>query len=134
LWGAALRGAAEAVPDDRPAGAEDVVRAVIAARDALVRTGGAEIGDKTMLDALAPFVETLRNAIGDGLAEAWRAAASASTEAARETASLQARRGRARPLGARSLGHPDPGATSLALVVTTIGTAALTSGVWDDAR
>ena len=134
LWGAALRGAAEAVPDDRPAGAEDVVRAVIAARDALVRTGGAEIGDKTMLDALAPFVETLRNAIGDGLAEAWRAAASASTEAARETASLQARRGRARPLGARSLGHPDPGATSLALVVTTIGTAALTLGVGDDAR
>jgi dihydroxyacetone kinase len=125
LWGAALSAAADSLDDDRPVIEADVVVAVTAARDALVRVGGAELGDKTMLDALTPFVETLASRLGtDGLAGAWKVASRAAADAAAATASLQARRGRARPHGARSLGHPDPGATSLALVVTTIGARA----------
>lgn len=129
LWGAALCAAADALSDNHPLDEGGVARAVIDARDALVRLGGAELGDKTMLDALSPFVDELASRItSESLADAWTGAARVATEAAEATASVQARRGRARPLGARSLGHPDPGATSLALVLTTIGTSATGMG------
>lgn len=125
MWGAMLLGAAEVLADDRSVRPSDVTRAVTAARDALVRAGGAEVGDKTMLDALEPFVQTLRSRLeSDGLEKAWGTAVVAARRGAEATAGFQARRGRARPLGARSLGHPDPGATSLAIVVATIGDCA----------
>ena len=74
LWGAMLLGASEVLADDRPIDVSDVVPAVTAARDTLVRMGGAEVGDKTMLDALQPFVESLSSlAEPAGLEKAWRA-------------------------------------------------------------
>ena len=79
--------------------------------------GGARRGDKTMLDALGPFVESFEAAVGDGTD--WRAAWSASVEVAQksaaETAELRPKVGRARPLAERSVGTPDAGAISLAM-------------------
>lgn len=124
LWGAALRAAGARLTDDRAATSAELVAAVRAARDEIVRTGGAVPGDKTMIDALSPFVDALesRSPGADGdLRAAWDAAARTATRAAEATADLVARRGRARPLAARSLGHPDPGAVSLALVLRTLG-------------
>lgn len=124
LWGAALRAAGVTLTNDRSATSADLVAAVRAARDEIVRKGGAQPGDKTMIDALSPFVDALefRCPVPDGeLRDAWNDAARTATRAAEATADLVARRGRARPLGARSLGHPDPGAVSLALVLRTIG-------------
>ncbi|NLE72010.1 MAG: DAK2 domain-containing protein, partial [Actinomycetales bacterium] len=122
LWGAMLEAAAEVLPD-RPETwerwAREPVRlvadAVDAAAAALRRLGGAEVGDKTMLDALAPFGAALAADPGAPLAAAWRAAADAARAAAEATADLRPRVGRARPLAERSVGTPDPGATSLAL-------------------
>lgn len=122
LWGAMLEAAAEVLPD-RPETwerwAREPVRlvadAVDAAAAALRRLGGAEVGDKTMLDALAPFGAALAADPGAPLAAAWRVAASAARAAAEATADLRPRVGRARPLAERSVGTPDPGATSLAL-------------------
>jgi dihydroxyacetone kinase len=83
----------------------------------------AELGDKTMLDALFPFLDTLVGQVdaGASISEAWRSAADACRSAAEATASLVPKIGRARPLAERSVGTPDPGAVSLGLIVTAIG-------------
>jgi dihydroxyacetone kinase-like protein len=81
--------------------------------------GKAELGDKTMVDALVPAMEALR-ADGDdggGLADALRRSADAAEEGMRATIPLEARRGRASYLGPRSVGHQDPGATSAQLLL-----------------
>ena len=90
--------------------------------DALIQLGGASPGDKTMLDALLPFVEELERRVADGepWQEAWRAAADVATEAARATADMRPKVGRARPLAERSVGTPDAGATSLAMCAHTV--------------
>jgi dihydroxyacetone kinase len=90
--------------------------------DVLIQLGGASQGDKTMLDALLPFVEELERRIGDGerWQDAWRAAADIATDAARATADLRPRIGRARPLAERSIGTPDAGATSLAMCACAV--------------
>ena len=73
-----------------------------------------------MVDAIVPFVEALAEHSSKPVGEALAAAAEAATTAAAATAELSPKLGRARPLAARSVGHPDPGATSFALIVTAI--------------
>lgn len=133
LWGAMLEAGGGALGDDvaawerwdaDPPGV--VVRAVGSAIAAVRTLGKATIGDKTMLDALVPFHEALSQAdsLGQDLTEAWGAAAAEATRAARETAALRPRLGRARPLAEQSVGSPDPGAVSLALIATAVTHAA----------
>lgn len=123
LWGLALRTLGQQIGDDEAPGAAAVARAVAAAREAIQRTGKAEIGDKTLVDALVPFSERLTGLTSDGLglARAWTDAAAAATTAAAATADLLPRLGRARPHMEKSLGTPDPGAVSFALAVTAVG-------------
>lgn len=83
------------------------------------KRGKAELGDKTMVDALAPALEAMEKAGGE-LAAATKAAAEAARDAAAKTAPLLARKGRASYLGERSIGHEDPGANSLALLFETL--------------
>jgi dihydroxyacetone kinase len=85
----------------------------------------ASLGDKTMLDALFPFVDSLVEEVSSGapLPQAWQTAAKVSVAAAEDTASLVPKIGRARPLAERSKGTPDPGAISMGLIVTAIGEA-----------
>jgi phosphoenolpyruvate---glycerone phosphotransferase subunit DhaL len=73
--------------------------------------GKAELGDKTMVDAMTPAVEALEQATD--LDEGLRAAAEAAEEGMKATVPLVARKGRASYLGERSAGHQDPGATSV---------------------
>jgi len=77
----------------------------------------AQVGDKTMIDALAPGVDALSAAAsqGDGVAAALEKAAAAAEAGAESTKDFQARFGKARNLGPRSIGHQDPGATSMAM-------------------
>ena len=83
------------------------------------RLGGAEVGDKTLVDALSPFVTAFVAPDGDLAAKS--AAAVVAAEAGTEsTRALVARLGRARPLGEKSVGTPDPGAVSLTKVVTLL--------------
>lgn len=122
LWGAVLAAAGQALGDDRPVDAAAQVRAARAAVDALQRVGKAQPEDKTMLDAFLPCVQTLEAELADGtpIGEAWRKAADATEAAARATAPMRPRIGRARPLAERSVGHPDAGAVSFAYIVRTI--------------
>ncbi len=114
LLGAALLDAGRAL-DGAPAGPLDravVARSLRAAIDAVRAQGGAERGDKTVLDALLPLAEALEAGAGD-LAAVTRAAAA-------RTAEMRARRGRAAYAAERSRGAPDPGATAVAEVVEAL--------------
>lgn len=79
----------------------------------------AQIGDKTVIDALAPAVEAVRAAAADDrdIAAALRRAAQAAEKGAESTRDMKARYGRARNLGERAVGHPDPGAVSMACLL-----------------
>jgi phosphoenolpyruvate---glycerone phosphotransferase subunit DhaL len=81
--------------------------------------GRAEPGDKTMVDALLPALETLRTAVRAGAepADALRRSALAAEEGMKATVPMEARKGRASYLGPRSVGHQDPGATSSHLLI-----------------
>lgn len=88
---------------------------------AVSELGGARPGDRTMLDALTPFVNVLRNAGVSG--EAFRAAVTAAQRGAEETAGMEPRAGRSSYLGARVLGHPDPGAMAVAIWLNAVSAA-----------
>jgi dihydroxyacetone kinase len=117
LWGAMLSALGARLGDTGRPDSATVAAALRDGYDALIRLGGASPGDKTMLDALLPFVEELkkRTDAGEPWQEAWRAAAEVATDAARATADMRPKVGRARPLAERSVGTPDAGATSLAM-------------------
>jgi dihydroxyacetone kinase len=123
LWGILLSAAGSCLGDSEPVDAQRVAVAARQGADALQRAGGAQLGDKTMLDALLPFVGDLEGqlAAGTSLAPAWEAAAATATTAADATAALKPRMGRARPLAERSIGTPDAGAISMALILTAVG-------------
>ena len=123
LWGVILRSLGDALGDDRPVSAAEVSAGATAASDAVRAYGKAAVGDKTLVDALVPFAETLAEQVAAGapLVEAWGAAAAAARTAADATSELMPGLGRARSHGSKSLGTPDPGAVSLALIVETVG-------------
>lgn len=122
LWGVALRALGTAIGDEQAPHAASVAAGVAAASDGIRAYGKAEVGDKTMVDALVPFSATLTREVGAGasLADAWAAAADAAVAAAAATADLLPRMGRARPHAEKSLGTPDPGAHSFALIVRVV--------------
>jgi dihydroxyacetone kinase-like protein len=95
----------------------------------VVKRGKAEPGDKTMLDALGPALEVLREAGDDAdVAGAHGRAAEAAREGMEATVPLVARKGRASYLGERSAGHQDPGATSSHLLLKTVAEAVGSGG------
>lgn len=122
LWGVILSAVAGKLGDAGTPSSLDVAAGVAAGAGGVMSYGKAEVGDKTMVDALVPFSSTLTSAIdaGASLADAWRSAAASATSAAAATAELLPRMGRARTHGQNSVGIPDPGAHSLALIVTAV--------------
>ncbi|RDH79751.1 DAK2 domain-containing protein [Mycolicibacterium moriokaense] len=117
LWGAMLRAIGQSFGDTGTPDSAAVVAALRAGYDAVTQLGGAVPGDKTMLDAMLPFVDELQRLIDDGQPwpRAWAAAAGVAVAAAKATADLRPKVGRSRPLAERSIGTPDAGATSLAM-------------------
>jgi dihydroxyacetone kinase-like protein len=79
----------------------------------------AKVGDKTMMDALVPAVEALRTGAdaGDDVAGALDKAAAAAEAGAESTKEMQARFGKAKNIGERSIGHMDPGAVSMSILL-----------------
>lgn len=122
LWGAGLRAAGQVLGDAGAPTAAQIAQAVEAARDAVQRFGKAQVGDKTLVDALVPFAETLLAQTAEGLSlrAAWQSAFDASSDAAQATADMLPRMGRARPHMEKSLGTPDPGAVSFAMAMGAV--------------
>ncbi|SEG90132.1 dihydroxyacetone kinase DhaL subunit [Actinacidiphila yanglinensis] len=122
LYGTLLRRAGKALGDAPAVTAAELRDGLRAGVDGLVQLGGAKLEDKTMVDALLPALDAFTAALdaGGGTEQAVTAAASAAEEGATATTPLRARKGRASYLGDRSIGHQDPGATSSALLLTTL--------------
>jgi dihydroxyacetone kinase-like protein len=115
--------------------ASDFAAALRAGLGGVVDRGKAAPGDKTMYDALAPAVEALeRSLVDDGsLATGLRAARDAAAAGRDATTPMLARKGRASYLGERSVGHMDPGAASVALLLEAAAAAAAAAGAPDAA-
>jgi len=98
---------------------QEWTEAIEAALNGVVMRGKAEIGDKTMVDALTPALNSLKQSVENGtsLDAALRTSAAAAEQGMKDTIPLVARKGRASYLGERSAGHQDPGATSSYLLL-----------------
>jgi phosphoenolpyruvate---glycerone phosphotransferase subunit DhaL len=101
--------------------------ALRAGLEGIVARGKAEAGDKTMYDALAPAVHALDSAVSESLdkADALKQALVAAENGRDATTPMLARKGRASYLGERSVGHQDPGATTVALLMAAAARASL---------
>ncbi len=118
LFGTFFLRMGKALGPDEPVDVVRFAEAIDAGVQGVVDRGKATAGDKTMYDALHPAAEALREsaAAGNDPADALAAAASAARSGCEETTPMHARKGRASYLGERSVGHQDPGATSVALL------------------
>jgi dihydroxyacetone kinase phosphoprotein-dependent L subunit len=118
LWGTAFLRAAAVAGDRSELVADDVIAMLRAAIEGIKHRGKAEIGDKTLLDALVPAVDKMAAdiACGTSAAEALRGAATVAESSAQSTRHLLAMRGRASYAGERSIGTLDAGAVAVALM------------------
>lgn len=123
LWGAAIEAVGGAFDDKAESISEgEIIAALRAGINRVLSLGKAERGDKTMLDAMLPFIESLENEFAStrSLSESLYKANVVAKTAADATAALTPKIGRARPLAERSVGTPDAGAISFALLVEAI--------------
>jgi dihydroxyacetone kinase-like protein len=122
LYGTAFLQAGTALVGKKELEPGDVLVAGEAALKGVVMRGKANLGDKTMVDALTPAIAALKEALAAGAnaAEALEKASAAAEAGMKGTIPVQARKGRASYLGERSIGHQDPGATSSFLLVRTM--------------
>jgi dihydroxyacetone kinase-like protein len=127
LYGAIFLALGKSVPSGTEIGAADLVGGLREALVSLQDLGAAVVGDKTMVDAIAPAVAEIEQQLSAGapFEAAVEAAAEAAEAGAASTIPLRARKGRASYLGPRSEGHQDPGATSSALLFEALKRAAV---------
>ncbi|MEM6323316.1 MAG: dihydroxyacetone kinase subunit DhaL [Pseudomonadota bacterium] len=123
LYATAFMRAGAAVKGKESVGDDEAAALIAAMAEGIAHRGKASPGDKTMLDAWAPASEAASSASGQPAGAVFRAAAQAAEQGAEATAQMQAKLGRAARLGARSLGHKDPGATSAAMLLHAMADA-----------
>ena len=98
----------------------DLIQTLDGGLNGLVQRGRAEVGDKTMVDAVSPALAALKTTLTGDITVALRVCVSAAEEGMKATIPLQAKKGRASYLGERSIGHQDPGATSSYLILNAL--------------
>jgi dihydroxyacetone kinase/dihydroxyacetone kinase-like protein len=125
IWGTAFIRAGVVAGDRTTLTGDDVVAMLRAAADGIKQRGGAELGEKTLLDALVPATDTLERelAAGTGAADALARMAATARHAADATKEMVAMRGRAAYTGERSRGSVDAGATAVAVMLERISAA-----------
>lgn len=122
LYGTAFMKAAIEVNGKSEVDIRDFEKMLQAALGGIKMRGKAELNDKTMIDAIEPALNSLKNSIEKGLSskESLKEAVDAAYKGVEYTKEIVARKGRASYLGERSIGHQDAGATSSALILDTI--------------
>lgn len=122
LYGTAYMDAGKAMAGKTTVDKEDMRAIMEAAIAGIKKRGKAERGEKTMLDAIIPAYETYceKIAAGEDMISALDAACKAAREGIEYTKNIKATKGRASYLGDRSIGHQDPGATSITLTLETV--------------
>lgn len=122
LLGTAFMQGGMALKGQTEASASDIVMAMRAALTALIERGKANVGDKTMLDALSPAIDAMDALLAEqqgdaSLARCMRVGADAAQAGAERTQTMQSQIGRASWQGERSIGHIDPGARAVAIML-----------------
>ena len=125
LWGTAFLRAGTTLADRPDPGGQEVVAALHAAIEGIKQRGKADVGDKTLLDALVPAVDTLERELlaGHPTADAIAARAATARESAEATKTMLALRGRASYSGERSTDSVDAGAMAVAVLLEAISTS-----------
>jgi dihydroxyacetone kinase-like protein len=122
LYGTLFLRASTVVADKQELSEQDMLAMLQAGLDGIVGRGKAQLGDKTMVDALSPAVTALGQALaaGENILSAIQKAVAAAEKGMEDTTPMQAKKGRASYLGERSVGHQDPGATSVYLMLQSL--------------
>jgi dihydroxyacetone kinase len=125
IWGSAFRAAGRCADGKEELSLEEFAAMMQCAVDGIQKRGGAKLGDKTLLDALIPCVESLKDsaAAGKPFKEAFILGAAAAAEGAEKTREYGATKGRASYVGDRSISYPDAGAMALGIIFTEIAKA-----------
>lgn len=125
IWGTAFLRAGATAKGKVELTGKDVVAMLRAATDGIKARGNADVGDKTLLDALVPMTDAIDAALGAGASsqEVIDGAARTAREAADATTGMLAKRGRAAYTGERSIGSPDAGAVAVAVIVEQLASA-----------
>ena len=120
IWGSGFRGAAKAAKGKKEVNLSEIADMVEASVAGIQKRGKAQLGDKTLLDALIPIAVALREGADADLdiLEAMENGAAAAREGAEKTKTMVANKGRASYVGERSLEHPDAGAMALGIIMT----------------
>ncbi len=122
IWRAAFRQAGKSINDKKELGPEDAVAALRASAEGIMDRGGAELGDKTLLDALVPAVDAFEEKVqsGKSVKEALDHAAQVARTQSEVTKAWIAKRGRASYTGERSMDTYDPGAVAIATMAENL--------------
>jgi len=122
IWGSAFAGAARATKNKQQVNLCEFAAMFNSSAEAIMKRGGAKKGDKTLLDALIPAVESLEKSASEEceLFNAMQVAAQAAVTGAESTKTMIASRGRASYVGERSLTHPDAGAYAVGVIFTEV--------------
>ncbi len=122
LWGVILRNLGIALGDETIPNASVIANGIASALRGVINLGKAQLGDKTLVDVLFPFSIAHADGASRGLtiSDNWTNAADIADEAAQATENLLPRIGRARLHADKSIGMPDPGAISMALIIRAV--------------
>lgn len=118
IWGSAFRGMGKYAQDKSSLNLQELGEMLQAAVDAIQKRGGAKLGDKTLLDALIPLTESVKESAQTSapINIALEKAIAAAHEGAENTKKISATKGRASYVGERSINHPDAGAMAIAII------------------
>ncbi|MDX8415400.1 DAK2 domain-containing protein [Intestinicryptomonas porci] len=115
IYGSLLMGVSDGIKDGAESlSAQELASAFKTGLESMRSTVKGDVGDKTVFDALIPAIEAMQGA--NSVLEALEKASNAAKEGAQNTAKLQAKFGRARNLGEKSIGTLDPGAVSNSMI------------------
>ena len=114
LWNSWLDGMQEGAPEADEVDVAGVKAMFASAFEALDDMSGAKVGDKTMMDTVIPASEAIASYVGDSVSELFSIAAEAAKKGAENSKNFVSKFGRAKTFGAKTIGTPDAGATSMA--------------------
>ena len=122
IWGVILSSIASELDNEGEITIEQISLGVAKALQNVQNFGKAQVGDKTLIDTLDPFSRSISSSVASGksFSDSWASASLVAEQAAESTKDLLPKIGRARPHAEKSLGTPDPGALSLALIIRAV--------------
>jgi dihydroxyacetone kinase len=123
IWGTGFMRAGALAKDRTPITLEDLDNMLAASIEGIQKRGGAQLGDKTLLDALIPIRDVVHEHVGKPDADpglVLQKAAQVANDAIESTKNLIAKRGRQQFTGERSIGTPDPGIVAIATMMNDI--------------